>query len=88
MKVIRARNVHEALPEAVRYLALYGVEAESRNGKVLLAPEPVTTVYERPKERVLFWPQRDANPFFHFYEGLWMLDAPLALATPHQPALT
>jgi hypothetical protein len=22
---------------------------------------------------VLFWPLRDANPFFHFYEGLWML---------------
>ena len=34
---------------------------------------PVTTVYERPVERVLFHPERDANPFFHLYEALWML---------------
>ncbi|KPJ91082.1 MAG: hypothetical protein AMS18_09385 [Gemmatimonas sp. SG8_17] len=73
MQVIKARNVHEALPEALRYLLLYGVEEDSRNGKVLRAPQPVTTLYERPRERVIFWPQRDANPFFHFYESLWML---------------
>jgi thymidylate synthase len=27
----------------------------------------------RPTERVIFWPKRDANPFFHLYESLWML---------------
>jgi len=73
MLVIKARNVHEALPEALHLLAREGVERESRNGKVLVVPQPVTTLYLKPKERVLFWPERNANPFFHFYEALWML---------------
>jgi hypothetical protein len=73
MWVINARNVHDALPEAIRHLALAGKQRESRNGPVLVADGPVTTVYSHPRERVLFWPERDANPFFHFYEGLWML---------------
>ncbi len=73
MHVIRARNVHEALPMGLEHLLLHGVERESRNGDVLVAPGPVTTVYEKPCERVMFWPERDANPFFHLAEGLWML---------------
>jgi thymidylate synthase len=47
--------------------------ADSRNGKVLMIDEPVTVTYSRPKERVLFNQARDANPFFHLYEALWML---------------
>lgn len=73
MQVIRARNVHEALPEAMWLMRLHGIPQRTRNGLVAVHPEPVTTVYERPKERVLFHEERDANPFFHFYEGLWML---------------
>lgn len=73
MRVIRARNVHEALPEAIDLLLREGREEQSRNGPVLVHPEPVTTVYERPRERVVLWPERDANPFFHLYEALWML---------------
>lgn len=73
MKVITARNVHQALPEALYQLYQDGVSRDSRNGPVLKFPEPVTTVYLKPAERVLFWPQRDANPFFHLVESLWML---------------
>lgn len=73
MIVIKARNVHEALPVALRRLFDVGVTRDSRNGPVIVFPEPVTTVYERPLERVVFQPQRDANPFFHFAESLWML---------------
>lgn len=73
MKVIRVRNVHQALPEALHQLRACGLKRGSRNGPVIVFPEPVTTVYERPEERVLFWPERDANPFFHLYESLWML---------------
>lgn len=73
MRVIEARNVHCALPKALRLLRKYGVERQSRNGLVLVTPWPVTTVYERPLERVTFWPERDANPFLHLYESLWML---------------
>ena len=73
MKVINVRNVHQALPEALYQLRSDGVRRESRNGPVVMFPEPVTTVYGRPEERVLFWPERDANPFFHLMESLWML---------------
>jgi thymidylate synthase len=73
MHVITVRNVHEALPVAIDYLHSHGVRRDSRNGPVYQSPVPVTTVYERPTERVLFWPERDANPFFHLYESLWML---------------
>lgn len=47
--------------------------ANSRNGPVLVVEEPVTITYERPTERVLFNAARDANPFLHLYESLWML---------------
>lgn len=73
MKVIRARNVQQALPEALYQLEMEGVQQGSRNGPVYRFREPVTTVYLRPTERVLFWPTRDANPFFHLIESLWML---------------
>jgi hypothetical protein len=73
MKVLHVRNVHDALPKALRLLQQEGVERESRNGPVKMLSCPVTTVYERPMERVLFWPERDANPFYHLYEALWML---------------
>lgn len=73
MHVITTRNVHSALPDALKLLDDCGIERYSRNGKVRMAPWPVTTVFERPMERVIFWPERDANPFFHLYEALWML---------------
>lgn len=73
MHVITARNVNTALPKAINYLLESGVAEPSRNGPVLVSPTPVTTVYERPWERVLFSPLRNANPFFHFFESLWML---------------
>jgi len=71
--VINTRNVHQALPKALDLLDKFGVWRGSRNGPVIQYPEPVVTDYERPWERVIFWDHRDANPFFHLYEGLWML---------------
>lgn len=73
MKVIHARNVHEALPLAVDLLLTEGTRRDSRNGPVYVMDCPVTTEYAMPEERVLFWPERDANPFFHLMEALWML---------------
>lgn len=72
MEILKVRNVHEALPRALKLIEQTGVARGSRNGPVLLGPS-VTTIYERPTELVLFWPERDANPFFHIYEALWML---------------
>lgn len=73
MITINARNVNYALHEGVRMIRERGLQSPSRNGPVVMAPEPVTTVYEKPDERVMLHPGRDANPFFHLYESLWML---------------
>lgn len=73
MFVIDARNVNYALSFGVDLIHRVGVREDSRNGGVLRAPMPVTTVYERPCERVLFHDWRDANPFFHLVEAAWMI---------------
>lgn len=73
MKIIDVRNVHEALPEGLRLLIETGLPMASRAGDVIVAPMPVTTIYQRPTERVILWPERDANPFFHFFESLYYL---------------
>lgn len=73
MRVLEVRNVHEAFPYAIQLLMESGRKRSSRFGDVMLLPQAVTTVYKRPEERVLFWAERDANPFFHLYESLWML---------------
>jgi len=73
MQTITARNVHQALPEIMHLMKTQGKARDSRNGPVLKVPGPVSICYERPKERVMFWLERDANPFFHCLEALWML---------------
>lgn len=73
MLVLKGRNVNELWPLGFELLRSEGVPEQSRAGAVLVAPCPVTSVYERPTERVLFCPLRDANPFFHLFEALWML---------------
>ena len=73
MQTIFVRNVHSALPEGIRLLKEVGIERPSRNGPVIVSPSPVMTVYSNPWEKVLFWSDRDANPFFHLMESIWML---------------
>lgn len=73
MEVIHCRNVNEALPKMLQHLEEKGERKPSRAGEVIVAPTPVTTVYRKPTERVLFSHIRDANPFFHLIEALWML---------------
>lgn len=63
----------EGLETALHWLKTTGVVSDSRNGAVIRAPGPVATTYLRPRQRVSFSPLRDANPFFHLYESLWML---------------
>jgi len=84
MLVLNYRNVHEALPHALRTLVADGSSNDSRNGPVLEYPTPVATTYSHPQERVGFWPLRDANPFFHFFESLWMLAGRNDVAFPQK----
>ena len=70
--VIRARNVNGAYHDALWLMNSVGQPYMSRNGGAMRAPGPVITEYTHPTERVLFDPKRDANPFFHLMEAIWM----------------
>ena len=73
MMTIKARNVNDAYVNGLWWLKTSGQQEQSRNGEVIVSPEPVMTVYSSPQERVLLDSARDANPFFHLYEAIWML---------------
>ena len=73
MHVVRARNVNGVLSDVLWRLRTSGYETDSRNGPVIKIDAPLSVQYDRPWERVLFDPLRDANPFFHFMEAIWML---------------
>lgn len=73
MIVNNARSVSEALHQGLHLIRVQGVAKPSRVGDVLVSPRPVMTEYKNPMNRVLTSPMRDANPFFHVMETLWML---------------
>lgn len=81
---LKTRNVNTAFHDLVKVFAgqaqdvagTHGVpivKRPSRNGDVVMIDEPVMVTYSHPRERVLFNTARDANPFMHVYEALWML---------------
>lgn len=75
MIVVKARNAQQALPEMMHQLKTHPEvqKRNSRNGVVMQFVQPVTIQYLKPRERVVFWEQRDGNPFFHLFECLWMM---------------
>lgn len=75
MQIIQTRNPHQGIPDLLDKIDRTGVLRDSRNGAVLMFPEPTTIVWGKPTERVVFWKCREANPFFHLFESLWMLAA-------------
>lgn len=70
-------GVNDALPRALSILSATGLRhtaASVANERPTLEhPGVFITVYERPNCNVLFDPVRDANPFFHYLESLWIL---------------
>jgi hypothetical protein len=68
-----ALNIHEAMQTGLDHLLHSGVEEESRNGAVLVAPGPVACTYLNPREHVLLSAVRDANPWLHMFDALWCL---------------
>ena len=73
MEVIESQGVSEAFYLGLQLLKEGGIKRKSRAGDVVEYPEPVCTVYRAPEQRVLFYEERDANPFFHFFEAFWMI---------------
>ncbi len=77
MPEFTCRNVNSAFRTVVSTLHRSGhlqtVMSKSRVGDVIQIARPVLITYLCPTERVLFNQARDANPFFHVMEALWML---------------
>jgi len=75
MITIRARNVNEALGKCLRMLdePMLTRNIAPRGLRTLEFVEPVCTTYRYPWQRVLLHEKRDANPFFHLAEALWIL---------------
>lgn len=73
MLTINAKNVNEALYIGTVMLQENHIEVTPRGAHTIEFPSPVCTTYFNPMERVLFSEARDANPFFHFMESLWIL---------------
>lgn len=73
MHVIEGEDVNELYWRGMRLMGAEGRRETSRNGPVRVMSMPVTSVYRKPTQRVLFDQKRGANPFFHLFESLWML---------------
>jgi len=70
-------DINEALPRALPLLRAHGKRhtADSlANARETIEWDGVfVTEWWKPQRNVLFDPVRDANPFFHFLESLWIL---------------
>jgi len=67
-----AVSIPEAYVDGLWKLRIFGVQEGSRNGPMITIPEPVTLTIRNPKMRVLSDATRNANPFFHVMETVWM----------------
>lgn len=70
---VEAYNVPRAYEGMLWQMKIHGREEDSRGGKVLTVQGPTCLTITNPTERVLFDPIRNANPFFHLMEAIWML---------------
>ena len=73
MVVVKEMNLPQIYPEVMIAMGLHGEEQESRNGPVRSFLDPFFLEIFNPTERVIFDPIRDANPFFHLMEFIWMM---------------
>lgn len=73
MNTVYALNIPDAYDEVKYKLKSVGVAETSRNGPVISAQGPVYLDVIHPMQRVLTDPLRDANPFFHVMEFVWMM---------------
>jgi Thymidylate synthase len=66
-------NVNHAIAILPQRIMRQGQMEDSRNGKVVTYPLPLTVTTARPMERVLLCPRRRANPFLFLLDGLSIL---------------
>lgn len=66
-------DVNEAFFELHTIKLHFSEWENTRNGRALVFKEPMLITHASPYRKVLFDPIRNANPFFHFMEAIWML---------------
>lgn len=76
--IIRVRNVNGALQRLRSMMRepnrdKHWRDISPRGNSTMEHRGPMITEYQEPMERVLWSPHRDANPFFHVMEALWIL---------------
>lgn len=77
-------DVNEAYHEVMTMQHHFTHLEDTRNGPAYAFQEPVIIAHLNPSRRVLFDPIRDANPFFHFMEALWMMSGSDSVRFPAQ----
>lgn len=74
---ISISDINEALPRALPLLLQYGkrftADSLANARETIEWPGLFITEYWRPQRNVLFDPIRDANPFFHYLEAMWII---------------
>jgi thymidylate synthase len=73
MMRVYCTSVEEGYYHTLEYLNTHGKLESSRNGPVISCEMPASVTFYNPRNRVMFDVQRDANPFFHVMESIWML---------------
>ena len=73
MVEINGEGVTDAYRDMLWKMHTYAIEENSRNGKVLTIVPPVLLTIHDPIDRLLRDPSRNANPFFHAMEFVWMM---------------
>lgn len=74
MNLVIAGNVNGMLSDVLWRVKVNHTIVETRNGPAAQLRGPLIATYKHPWQRVLFSGKRDANPFFHLMESLWMLE--------------
>lgn len=70
---ISAINAPQAYIEAMWAMRMNGYKEDTERGEVLRIPGISILEIFKPTERVVFDPGRNANPFFHVMEFVWMM---------------
>ncbi len=70
---LKGATAEELYTEACWQFNLFAQLEESRNGRVKAIPGISTIELSNPRFRIVNNPDRDANPFFHCMEFIWMM---------------
>lgn len=70
---IRGYSGPQLFRESLWKIRIHGEREETRNGPVLTIQTPTVLTLHNPMRRVLTDATRDANPFFHVMEFIWMM---------------